>query len=115
MSIRLLALSLSFSAAVASAAFAAEPFSEPPQLDKPQAGYYRLKIGKVDVIAVSDGAAAFDILSIVPNEKKEAAARIMAKPNATRIEASIGGGIRGACFAPRPLLGKPPIPEFART
>jgi glyoxylase-like metal-dependent hydrolase (beta-lactamase superfamily II) len=54
-------------------------FSEPPLMDKLQAGYYRLKIGKVDVIAVSDGAAAFDILSIVPNEKKEATARIMAK------------------------------------
>src|ERR1700682_1509443 len=61
------------------AAPATAQFSEPPLMDKLQAGYYRLKIGKVDVIAVSDGAAAFDILSIVPNEKKEAAARIMAK------------------------------------
>jgi hypothetical protein len=46
---------------------------------------------------------------------KPVTARIAAKLNAARIEASIGGGVRGACFTPRPLLGKPPIPEFART
>ncbi len=78
MSVRLLASALSLSAALASAAFAAEPFSEPPQLDKPQAGYYRLKVGKIDVIAVNDGATLFDILGVVPNEKKAAAARVMA-------------------------------------
>src|SRR4051812_49341036 len=61
------------------AAPAVAQFSEPPVMDKPQAGYYRLKIGKVDVIALSDGGGAFDILGVVPEEKKEAAARIMAK------------------------------------
>src|SRR6202043_2994061 len=54
-------------------------FGEPPLMDKPQAGYYRLKIGKVDVIAMSDGGSTFDILGIVPKEKQEAAAQIMAK------------------------------------
>ena len=66
-------------AALVLAAPAAAQFSEPPLLDKPQAGYYRLKIGKVDVIAVSDGGAAFDILGVVAKEKQEAAAEIMAK------------------------------------
>jgi hypothetical protein len=33
------------------------PFSDPPRLEKPQAGFYRLKIGKVDVIAVNDDAS----------------------------------------------------------
>jgi hypothetical protein len=66
-------------AALVFAAPAAAQFSEPPLLDKPQAGYYRLKIGKVDVIAVSDGGAAFDILGVVADERQGAAARIMAK------------------------------------
>jgi hypothetical protein len=39
-------------------------FSEPPRLEKPQAGFYRLKIGKVDVIAINDGAA-FDVLGVL--------------------------------------------------
>jgi hypothetical protein len=34
------------------------PFSDPPRLEKPQAGFYRLKIGEVDVIAVNDGASS---------------------------------------------------------
>lgn len=49
-------------AALVLAAPAAAQFSEPPLLDKPQAGYYRLKIGKVDVIAVSDVGVALDQL-----------------------------------------------------
>jgi glyoxylase-like metal-dependent hydrolase (beta-lactamase superfamily II) len=79
MKVRLLASALCLSAAVAFAALAAAPFSEPPQLDKPQAGYYRLKLGKVDVVAVNDGAGIFDILGVVPKNKRSAAARIMAK------------------------------------
>jgi glyoxylase-like metal-dependent hydrolase (beta-lactamase superfamily II) len=78
MSVRLLASALSLSATVAAVALAAEPFREPPQLDKPQAGYYRLKVGKIDVIAVNDGAAVFDVLAVIPNAKKAAAARVMA-------------------------------------
>src|ERR1700731_1289482 len=66
-------------AVLALAAPTAAQFSEPPVMDKPQAGYYRFKIGRVDVIAVSDGGGAFDILGVVPQERKEAAAQIMAK------------------------------------
>jgi glyoxylase-like metal-dependent hydrolase (beta-lactamase superfamily II) len=79
MNVRLLASALCLSVAVAFAALAAEPFSEPPELDKAQAGFYLLKIGKIDVIAVNDGAALFDILGVVPSEKKAVAATIMAK------------------------------------
>jgi glyoxylase-like metal-dependent hydrolase (beta-lactamase superfamily II) len=70
---------LTAAAIAAGGALAAEPFSEPPELDKSQARYYRLKIGQVDVIAVNDGAAIFDILGVVRSEKKAVAARIMAK------------------------------------
>jgi glyoxylase-like metal-dependent hydrolase (beta-lactamase superfamily II) len=79
MSIRFHATTVTLLAALALAAPAAAQFSEPPLLDKPQAGYYRLKIGKVDVIAVSDGGAAFDVLGVVAKEKQEAAVQIMAK------------------------------------
>jgi hypothetical protein len=61
MNLRLLAPGLFLSVAVSGAAFAAEPFSEAPLLDKPQADYYQLKIGKTNVIAVNDGAAIFDV------------------------------------------------------
>jgi hypothetical protein len=53
MSVRFHATTVTLLAAFVLAAPAAAQFSEPPLLDKPQAGYYRLKIGKVDVIAVS--------------------------------------------------------------
>jgi glyoxylase-like metal-dependent hydrolase (beta-lactamase superfamily II) len=78
------------SATVVSAAFAAEPFSEPPQLDKPQAGYHRLKVGKIDVIAVNDGAAVFDVLGVIPSEKKATAVRVMANSLVTSpVQASV--------------------------
>jgi ABC-type branched-subunit amino acid transport system ATPase component len=50
----------------------AAPFSEPPRLEKPQAGFYRFKIGKVDVIAVNDGAASFDVLGVLAKDKRAA-------------------------------------------
>src|SRR5258708_39025276 len=90
MSVRVLASALCLSAVVAAAAFAAEPFSEPPQLDKPQAGYYRLKVGTIDVIAVNDGATLFDVLAVIPDEKKAAAARVMATSLVTSpVQASV--------------------------
>jgi hypothetical protein len=55
------------------------PFSDPPRLEKPQAGFYRLKIGKIDVIAVNDGASSFDVLGVLAKDKRETAAKIMAK------------------------------------
>jgi glyoxylase-like metal-dependent hydrolase (beta-lactamase superfamily II) len=79
MGIRFHATIVTLLAALVLAVPAAAQFSEPSLLDKPQAGYYRLKIGKVDVIAVSDGGAAFDILGVVAKEKQEAATRIMAR------------------------------------
>jgi hypothetical protein len=48
----------------------AAPFSEPPRLEKPQAGFYRLKIGKVDVIAVNDGASSFGVLGVLAKDKR---------------------------------------------
>jgi glyoxylase-like metal-dependent hydrolase (beta-lactamase superfamily II) len=79
MKIRFHATTATLLAVLALAAPTAAQFSEPPVMDKPQAGYYRFKIGRVDVIAVSDGGGAFDILGVVPQERKEAAAQIMAK------------------------------------
>jgi glyoxylase-like metal-dependent hydrolase (beta-lactamase superfamily II) len=78
MNLRILAPILFLSVVVSGAAFAAEPFSEPPLLDKPQAGYYRLKIGKTDVVAVNDGATIFDVLSVIPKQQKAAAEKVMA-------------------------------------
>ena len=57
MNVRFRATAIILLAALASAAPTAAQFSEPALMDKPQAGYYRLKIGKVDVIAVSDGGS----------------------------------------------------------
>jgi glyoxylase-like metal-dependent hydrolase (beta-lactamase superfamily II) len=79
MSVPIYATTVGLLAALVLTTPAAAQFSDPPLLDKPQAGYYRLKIGKVDVIAVSDGGAAFDVLGVVAKEKQEAAAQIMAK------------------------------------
>jgi glyoxylase-like metal-dependent hydrolase (beta-lactamase superfamily II) len=72
----------------------AAPFSEPSRLEKPQAGFYRLKIGKIDVIAVNDGAASFDILDLLPKDKREIAAKIMAKSYVkSPVEASVNAYI----------------------
>src|ERR1700682_3676167 len=69
MNVRCLTTTLALLAALALVGPAAAQFDEPPTLDKSQAGYYRLKIGKVDVIAVNDGAAAFDVLGVVAENK----------------------------------------------
>ncbi len=72
----------------------AAPFSEPSRLEKPQAGFYRLKIGKVDVIAVNDGAASFDVLGVLAKAKRETAAKIMAKSYVkSPVEASVNAYI----------------------
>ena len=59
MKVLLLACALAVSACVAAAVFAAEPFGEPPQLDQLQAGYYRLKIGKIAQFEDPSIAVAF--------------------------------------------------------
>jgi hypothetical protein len=38
------------------------PLTEESKLDKAQAGFYRAKIGKIDVTALSDGSGGFFIL-----------------------------------------------------
>ena len=43
--------------------------SEASKLDKPQAGYYRMKIGKIDVIALTDGTISVDFLPLLTNTK----------------------------------------------
>lgn len=78
-SARWLSIAIVLLAALISVSPALAQFKEPPTLDKAQAGYYRLKIGKVDVIAVNDGAAAFDMLGVVAEDKRETAIRVMAK------------------------------------
>jgi hypothetical protein len=35
------------------------PFTEESKLDKAQAGFYQIKIGKIDVTALSDGSGGF--------------------------------------------------------
>ena len=65
-------------------------FDAPPTLDKPQAGFYRLTLGKVDVIAVNDGAAPFDVLGVVTPTRTSDAAKIMAKSLVTSpVQASV--------------------------
>src|SRR5260370_17321522 len=43
--------------------------SEGSKLDKSQAGYYRMKIGKIDVIALTDGTIGVDFLALLTNTK----------------------------------------------
>jgi glyoxylase-like metal-dependent hydrolase (beta-lactamase superfamily II) len=72
------------------AAPALAQFDAPSTLDKPQAGFYRLKLGKVDVIAVNDGAASFDVLGVVTPTRKSDAATIMANSLVTSpVQASV--------------------------
>ena len=43
--------------------------SEASKLDKPQAGYYRMKIGKIEVIALTDGTISVDFLPLLTNTR----------------------------------------------
>src|SRR5260370_10804443 len=43
--------------------------SEASKLDKRQAGYYRMKIGKIEVIALTDGTISVDFLPLLTNTK----------------------------------------------
>jgi len=65
--------------------------SEGSKLDKSQAGYYRMKIGNIDVIALTDGTIGVDFLplltNIKPGEVESLLAREYVKP--TAVEASI--------------------------
>jgi glyoxylase-like metal-dependent hydrolase (beta-lactamase superfamily II) len=65
--------------------------SEASKLDKSQAGYYRMKVGRIDVIALTDGTIGVDFLSLLtntkPGEVESLLARKYIKPNS--VEASM--------------------------
>ncbi len=65
--------------------------SQGSKLDKSQAGYYRMKIGKIDVIALTDGTIGVDFLSLLtntkPGEVESLLTREYIKPNS--VEASM--------------------------
>jgi len=65
--------------------------SEASKLDKPQAGYYRMKIGKVDVIALTDGTISVDFLPLLTNTKPGEVQSLLAREcvTPTAVEASI--------------------------
>jgi len=65
--------------------------SEGSKLDKSQAGYYRMKIGRIDVIALTDGTIGVDFLALLTNTKRGEVESLLAweyvKP--TAVEASM--------------------------
>ena len=65
--------------------------SEASKLDKSQAGYYRMRIGRIDVIALTDGTIGVDFLPLLtntkPGEVESLLAREYVKP--TAVEASM--------------------------
>src|SRR6266481_700949 len=65
--------------------------SEGSKLDKSQAGYYRMKIGNINVIALTDGTIGVDFLALLtntkPGEVESLLAREYVKP--TAVEASM--------------------------
>src|SRR5712672_2447892 len=54
-------------------------FTEESKIDNSQAGFYRLKIGKIDVTSLSDGTGGFFILDRLAKPKRAAAEKLMAK------------------------------------
>jgi hypothetical protein len=77
------ALSLLLAAAAAIAPAAAgqtdSPFTEESKLDNAQAGFHRLKIGKIGVTALSDGTAGFFVLNVLAQPKRAEAENLMAQ------------------------------------
>ena len=65
--------------------------SQASKLDKSQAGYYRMRIGTIDVIALTDGTIGVDFLPLLtntkPGEVESLLAREYIKPNS--VEASM--------------------------
>ena len=62
----------------------------PPQLDKPQAGFYRLKVGRVEVTALSDGTLTWDALGQLTNISPDAARRLL---DASLLKSPIVGSV----------------------
>jgi glyoxylase-like metal-dependent hydrolase (beta-lactamase superfamily II) len=73
------ALAAAGPAGTAAAGPEAGPFTEESKLDKAQTGFYRLRIGKIDVTALSDGSAGFFVLNVLSKPKKAEAEKLMAK------------------------------------
>jgi len=55
------------------------PFTKESILESPQSGFYRLKIGKIEVTAVSDGTGGFFVLNALAKSKRDEAEKLMAK------------------------------------
>jgi glyoxylase-like metal-dependent hydrolase (beta-lactamase superfamily II) len=55
------------------------PFTEASKLDKTQAGFSRIRIGRIDVTALSDGTGGFFVLNVLAEPKRADAEKLMAK------------------------------------
>jgi glyoxylase-like metal-dependent hydrolase (beta-lactamase superfamily II) len=55
------------------------PFTKDSKLDSAQAGFHRIKIGKIEVTAVSDGTGGFFVLNRLAKSKRNEAETLMAK------------------------------------
>jgi glyoxylase-like metal-dependent hydrolase (beta-lactamase superfamily II) len=73
------ALAAAGPAGTAAAGPEAGPFTEESKLDKAQTGFYRLRIGKIDVTALSDGSGGFFVLNVLAKPKKAEAEKLMAR------------------------------------
>src|SRR5258708_1095919 len=65
--------------------------SEGSRLDKSQAGYYRMKSGMIDVIALTDGTIGVDFLALLTNRKAGEVERMLGREyvKPTAVEASM--------------------------
>ena len=61
--------------------------SEGSKLDKSQAGYYRMKIGRIDVIALTDGTIGVDFLALLTNTKPGEVESLLAREYVKREKA----------------------------
>jgi glyoxylase-like metal-dependent hydrolase (beta-lactamase superfamily II) len=55
------------------------PFTKESKLDSAQAGFHRIKIGRIEVTAISDGSGGFFVLNVVAKRKRTEAEKLMAK------------------------------------
>jgi glyoxylase-like metal-dependent hydrolase (beta-lactamase superfamily II) len=62
-----------------SSAASAVTLTEDSKLDKAQAGYYRLRVGSVDVTALSDGTLGFEVIEQLTNVKPGEAEKLLDK------------------------------------
>jgi hypothetical protein len=73
-----------------SGAASAVTLTDDSKLDKAQAGYYRLKLGSVDVIALSDGTLGFEAIEQLTNVKPGEAEKLLDKASVkSPVDASV--------------------------